>query len=111
MDMRETNGRSVGLCWPSLKMCEQKRKDVVTQKLGTATPCVTQRVAHCVGITWSMSIAWKAYCARTAEDCLKSREILIEELPTGIHETGGCRPARNIDPHKAMDAPPSMLEP
>ena len=108
MQLNESDGKQWDFCWPSSKVCEHYRKRVVTEKMGTSTLCVAQKVAHCVGITHPISITWKSYCTRTAEQCEKNRELLLANPPAKGDEIDVCRPTRNINPHEAMEARTSM---
>lgn len=111
MDLNATNGESLEYCWPTAKVCEQKRRTVKDENLGSSTSCATQPIAYCVGTTRPISVMWKAYCTRTAEACEQRRQVLNKHPPTKDDEIGICRPTRNIDPHEAMAAPSVQPQP
>lgn len=109
-DLHTTDGRVLGFCWPDLDVCQQKRKQAATDKLGKTTPCVAQRIAYCVGITFPLSISWMAYCARTPENCERNREVLLKEFTADKSRVRPCQRTLNIDPHESMRAPPPSEE-
>ncbi len=106
LDLLESDGTREGMCWVSLDVCQQKREKATARKLGKTTPCVAQRIAHCVGITYPQTFSWVAYCARTPENCERNREVLLEELPDDRPRIRPCQRTLNIDPHESMRAPP-----
>ena len=103
MELYRPREDKLGFCWSDASVCETKRKQVVSENLGTSSLCTTQRVAYCIGISFPLSNTWKAYCARTPEGCQEFHDIVLKEPPDGLHEIGTCRPAQNINPLESME--------
>ena len=110
IELDRNDGDRHGMCWASSNVCEEKRRTVATKKLGTSSPCATQPIAYCVSITYPLTNSWQAYCARTPEGCQEFHSVILKNRPTKRHEIDTCRPKRNIDPLKAMDAEVSALD-
>lgn len=105
IDLHLRNSSMVlGFCWATLQICEKKRKELVADKLGTATPCVTQQIAYCVGLTGPEGGSWRVFCERTPEGCQRNRKILLDDPPDEEEHIGICQPTNNLDPHKLRAA-------
>jgi hypothetical protein len=106
MDLVEKDGERHDFCWTSAALCERKRDQIVTEKLGTATPCVPEPVAHCAIVTDSEANTWQAYCARTTAGCEAFRKALRRHPPYTLDKIGACQPSRNVAPDECMRVPP-----
>ena len=105
MDLHLNEGETMGFCWSTVQICEKKRREVVTNKLGTSTSCVPQPVAYCVGLTDANLDSWREFCERTPEGCERNRKLLLDNPPDTDEDIGVCRPTHNLDPHKLREAP------
>ena len=101
-DVPRRKSGDVGLCWDSAEGCEEMRKFVENEKVGTPSACTAQPTAFCVGIRYSN--VWRRDCASTHEGCEKAREVIRKDPPTEHYTLGTCQLTRNINLFDALNA-------
>lgn len=108
MDVQRPDDDDVGFCWFNARMCEEKRKEVVAENLGTSSSaCTTQPIAYCIDVFFLFANVWQAYCAKTPDGCQDNRAALLRNRPKQRHELGICRAVPNINPFEAMTSLPT----
>ena len=91
---------SLGLCWPTLDICNHERNDLRRRKHGKVGACAPQRVAHCVQVGAEFLMSRHHLCAASHDDCQAVRAQSLKKLT--YHYITECQPMLNRD---AYDQP------
>ena len=68
-DHRPGGAPRSSFCWPSLALCNERRRYGRKNKLGPTSECARQRVAYCIHLTEGRVLVHQDVCTRSLDDC------------------------------------------